>query len=263
VNDGYLDFAKDLAEEAGKIMKRYFRADDIDTTWKEDTTPLTVADTKINDLVIQRVRERFPEHGVIGEEASYESAGDLVWVVDPVEGTIPFSLGIPLSTFSLALVSRTDGQPLVGVVLDPYLSRLYHSIKGQGAYLNGIKIHTSGQKTLEKGYVSVLGRFEGESLAVCIEELHKRKAKYFSFISQAYSSTLVASGELISAVFAYGAPWDTAASALIVAEAGGVVTDMEGNIRRHDEFGNGCIQSCNQEIHNQILEILRNAHNRD
>jgi myo-inositol-1(or 4)-monophosphatase len=254
--DEYLGFAKELAAEAGAIMKRYFRADDIGTEWKEDNTPLTVADTKINDLVIERVKQKFPSHGILGEEASYKTDRDLLWVVDPVDGTIPFSLGIPISTFSLGLVDRKDGQPLVGVVLDPSLNRLYSSIKGKGAYLNGVKIQTSNQKELERGYVSVIGRFGGESLADCIDQLHKENSKVFSLISQAYSSTLVASGELIGSIFAYGMPWDTAASALIVSEAGGEVTDMKGKVRRHDQVGDGCIQSCNQEIHNQLLNIL-------
>lgn len=258
----YLNFAKELAEEAGKIMQRYFRAEDIGTIWKEDATPLTVADTAINELVINKVKARFPEHGILGEESSYGPKRKLIWVVDPVDGTIPFSLGIPISTFSIALVDRTDGQPLVGVVFDPFLDRLYSSIKGQGAYLNNSMIHVSKQKTLKNAYVSVLGKFEGESLSECVDQLHKKGAKNFSLMSYAYSTTLLASGELLSSVFAYGAPWDSAASALIVTEAGGVVSDMVGKPSRFDEFSDGCVQSCNQEIHDQILEIIKNANHR-
>lgn len=252
----YLDFAKELATEAGGIMKRYFRSGDIGTQWKDDDTPLTVADTMINDLVISKVKQKYPSFGVLGEESSFEPEREMIWVVDPVEGTSPFSLGIPVSTFSLALVSRQDGQALVGVVLDPFLNRLYSAQKGGGAYLNDSRIHSSKQTTLTNSYVSVIGKYEGSSLAACIDELHKLKAKNFSLISQAYSSTLVASGELVSSIFAYGAPWDTAASSLIVAEAGGVVTDMKGNVRRHDAFGDGCIQSCTPEVHAKVLEIV-------
>ncbi len=74
-----LEFAKGLALEAGGIMRRYFNAEDIGTTWKQDNTPLTVADTTINELVISRVKEMFPKDGVIGEEASYETERPRVW----------------------------------------------------------------------------------------------------------------------------------------------------------------------------------------
>jgi myo-inositol-1(or 4)-monophosphatase len=97
-----LRFATDLAQEAGAIMDRYFRAEDIGTELKQDLTPVTVADTTINDLVIDRVQQSYPEHGVLGEENSYEPTRDRIWVVDPIDGTVPFSLGIPTSTFSLA-----------------------------------------------------------------------------------------------------------------------------------------------------------------
>ena len=110
-----LDFAKALALEAGEIMRKYFRSDRLGTVQKDDLTPLTVADTAINDLVIERVQHEFPEHGVLGEEASYEPNRQWIWVVDPIDGTSPYSCGIPISTFSLALVNKKDGQPYVSV----------------------------------------------------------------------------------------------------------------------------------------------------
>lgn len=256
--DKYLDFAKKCAEDAGTIMKRYFRADDIGTTWKKDTTPLTIADTLINDNIIASVMNEFPTHGVLGEEKSYKPDRSLIWVIDPVDGTVPFSIGIPIATFSLALVDRTDGQPIVGVVYDPYLDRLYWSIKGRGAFLNDAKIRTSDKKTLQGSYLSILG-FKWGKLGSTIDELYRHKAICLSMVSQAYSATLVASGELVSSIFGYGSPWDSAAAGLIVKEAGGEVTDLFGATRRFDEFSAGCVLSANQKIHNQIIAIIKNA----
>lgn len=266
----YLEFAKDLARQAGDIMERYFQAEDIGTVMKEDATPLTVADTAINDLVIEEVKKRYPEHGVIGEEASYMSERDFVWVVDPIDGTIPFSLAMPLSTFSLGLVSRSDGQPLAGVIFDPFLKHLYWSAQGVGSFLNETKINTSNQETLDRSYISIIGTFGGDTktpgiklqTGAYIRALENKGSKHLSLLSQAYSAARVASGELVGSIFAYGSPWDSAAAALIVSEAGGVVTDLNGKVRRYDKFENGCLLSANQSIHKQLLEVVRNAHNR-
>src|SRR6266404_2863697 len=92
-----LEFAVATAKSAGETMRRYFRADDLGTEWKGDATPLTVADTKINDFVIEEVKAHFPTHGVHGEEASFSTNREFVWVCDPVDGTMPYSIGLPIS----------------------------------------------------------------------------------------------------------------------------------------------------------------------
>ena len=98
------DFAVDLAKQAGAVMRANF-SPGMKKEWKEDRSPLTVTDTAINRMVIAAVQKTFPEHSVLGEEESTWKEGDeMVWVCDPVDGTIPFSHGIPLSMFALALV---------------------------------------------------------------------------------------------------------------------------------------------------------------
>lgn len=268
--DEYLNFAKELAKEAGEIMSRYFRAHDIGTTIKSDNTPLTVADTAINDLVIEKVKAKYPDHGVIGEEASFNEDASMFWVVDPVDGTIPFSLGLPFSSFSLGLVDKKDGQPLVGVIYDPFLHNLYSAVVGRGSYLNDTKIHTSKQETLQNSYVSICGSFKEDAKTGLyigsgdyIEALSDKGAKYFSLLSQAYSAARVASGEFVGSLFSYGSPWDSAAAAVIVTEAGGVVTDLDGKSRRYDRFGKGCILSANQKVHQELIRAAKNANNWD
>ena len=130
-----LDFAKQLAQDAGEIMRRYFQSDDIGTELKEDNTPLTIADTKINQLAIDRVKQVFPRCGVIGEEDSFETEREELWVVDPIDGTKPYSLGIPVSTFCLAYA--VNGDVKVSVVYDPFQDRLYHA-----KYIDGWKEKT-------------------------------------------------------------------------------------------------------------------------
>src|SRR5690606_26788011 len=94
----YLSFAKQLAIEAGAIMHKYHRSARRTTTWKDDNSPVTLADRDINSLVIQKIKDTFPDHGVIGEEESYEADRSYVWVVDPIDGTAPFDLGMQCST---------------------------------------------------------------------------------------------------------------------------------------------------------------------
>lgn len=261
-----LAFAKDLAREAGKIMRRYFRAEDIGHSWKEDNTPLTIADTTINDMVIDRVQEAFPSHGVIGEENSYETDRKLVWVVDPVDGTVPFSLGIPISTFSLGLVDKRDGQAVIGVIYDPQLDHLYTAARGEGAYLNGKKLKTSTTTELKRSYVSVItGLKEGSDHhssympGACFDILRSQGAHCSSIPTQVYFASRVATGEYVGSIFGFGSPWDSAAASILVEEAGGIVTDVNGNKRRFDKFEDGCVLAANKSIQTLLLRAINQS----
>lgn len=255
-----LAFAKDLARQAGEIMRRYFRAEDIGIEMKEDDTPVTQADLQINQRVIERVKATFPDHGVIGEEDSYKTDAALVWVVDPVDGTMPFSVGIPVSSFSLALVDSATGTSLVGVVYDPVLDHLYSAALGRGAFLNDKPLRITGGTPLSSSYISVIGTSSGKSFSgLASARIRETGAVYIHLMSQAYSAAKIATGELHGSVFDYGAPWDCAAASLIVEEAGGVVTDMKGEPRCHHEWGDGCVLSADKDLHAQLLEIIQSV----
>jgi myo-inositol-1(or 4)-monophosphatase len=255
-----LAFAKQLAHDAGEVMRRYFRTDDTQTSWKSDNTPLTIADTTINRMVIDAVKQTFPTHAVIGEEESYECDGAFVWVVDPIDGTMPYSLGIPTSTFSLALVRKDSGQPVVSVVYDPYLDQLYEAVAGEGARRNNAPVSASAQETLQQGYVLMWhGNHQPQTYfdkTAFMDGVHTRGGRYFVVPSFVYFASRVASGEFVGAVLDYGSPWDPAAATLLVREAGGIVTDIHGNQRRFDAFSEGCIMAANQRIHQDLLELI-------
>ena len=135
-NIEYLEFAKEIAYEAGKIMLKYLNAKDI-SSYKGDKTIVTLADKEINTYLINRVKERFPNHSVDGEEEKFGES-NYVWVCDPVDGTAMYARHIPVAVFSLALV--VDGESRVGVVYDVFTDTLYSAIKGEGAYKNGENI---------------------------------------------------------------------------------------------------------------------------
>ncbi len=135
-NKEYLEFAKKIAYEAGKIMLKYFNAKDI-SSYKGDKTIVTLADKEINTYLINRVKEKYPTHSVDGEEEQFGKS-DYVWVCDPVDGTAMYARHIPVAVFSLALV--VDGVSQVGVVYDVFTNNLYYAIKGDGAYKNLEKV---------------------------------------------------------------------------------------------------------------------------
>ncbi|HVV66918.1 MAG TPA: inositol monophosphatase [Candidatus Saccharimonadales bacterium] len=257
-----LAFAKELAGEAGEIMRQYFRSEDINTEWKEDNSPLTVADTTINSLVIERVKKKFPGHGVIGEEESLEASGGYVWVVDPIDGTVPFSLGVPISTFSIALVDRSDGQPVVAVVYDPFLDHLYTAEKDKGVFLNGKRLKTDDASSLKQKYVFVAGWLGHKSVFdphKCIEDIRSQKGKIISVASFIYFGSKIASGELVGAISDGSSVWDVVTVRLFVEEAGGIMTDYNGDSQRYDGPTRGMIAASNKKIHGQLLKIVNEA----
>lgn len=119
----YKTVALDLAKRAGEIMRKNFTLW-MKKDWKADRSPVTDADITINALVIEEIRKRWPDHSIIGEEQSDAIEGaEYAWVCDPVDGTIPFSNGVPLGTFVLALCR--DGVPTLGVIYDPFMDRMF------------------------------------------------------------------------------------------------------------------------------------------
>lgn len=261
----YLLFAEQLADQAGEVMKRYFNAEDIGTTSKDNDTPVTVADTKINQMVIDAVREAYPDHGVLGEEGSYAEDREYLWVCDPIDGTFPFSHGIPVFTFSLALVQ--NGVPLVAVIYDPTMDRMASAIKNQGAWMNDEELSllpeypSSGMRGVE---VEVWGNndsalFDDPELSFKIDRsLSDAGFMNLFFCSVAYHGLLCASGKSIGFVFGGQNSWDVAAAALIVLEAGGVVSDCFGN--REGLLFNGSVKGLivarNESEYKQISDAV-------
>ncbi|MDD3998986.1 MAG: inositol monophosphatase [Candidatus Shapirobacteria bacterium] len=254
----YLVFAKSLAKEAEEIALKYFSFE-VENTWKEDNTPLTKADTEINDLVINRVNETYPSHSIRGEEKSDRKEGSqYIWVCDPIDGTMPFSCGLPIFTFSLALIDQSNGQPVLGVVNDPIMKNMYWATKNGGAYRNGNKISVAQNTTLLNTYLNIdgSGRDLNFSNLPLLKSLSENKCKVMKLLSVIYGGVQVANGKFVGTVFYGPYPHDVATLKIIIEEAGGRVTDLNGEERRYDEEGLGFIAS-NGILHNEILECVK------
>lgn len=252
----YLEFAKGIAYYAGKIMKQYFFNENMNIEYKDDRTPVTKADKLINDYLIKQVKEKYPNHGVDGEEAKKITDNKYIWVCDPIDGTSMFTRHIPVSVFSLALV--LDGQPIIGVVYDPFLDEMYTAIKDKGAFCNEKPISVNKLKYGEIG--STIDYYTWNKAKYDTLEIIKQIRGDFK-ISQlgsvAHASMLVANGKISGVIFpgtSHG-NCDIAASKLIVEEAGGKVTNFKGESQRYDEDIDGALIT-NSIIHNEIAQVV-------
>lgn len=248
----YLALAKAVALEAGGIMLEGFG---IGTphSFKADHSPLTEADQRISKLVIDRIGAAYPDHSLYGEEGSRLSDSGCVWVFDPIDGTAPYLRGVPTNVFALALVK--DGEPVVGVVYDPYMKRLYHAVKGEGAFLNDAPIRTSSNTELAHTYIESDGHRGFKNLDF-FNRGRDAQMRFLSYSSTVYAHMMVAAGQLEGVVFPPTNPWDAAAAKVIVEEAGGATSDIHGSPQRYDRETHGFVSSCNAAYHERLIALI-------
>lgn len=250
----YYKVAKEVAREAGKIIFQNFSLKVI-TDWKADGTPLTKTDTDINSMVINTIGKNFPEHTIIGEEESSEKKmSDYIWSCDPIDGTIPFSHGLPNCTFSLALVK--NGEPLLGVVCEPFQNIIFSALKGNGAYINDkLKLTVNHYNDFQAKVVHVDSLPKNGNI---YDALIKEKAFICSYLSSIYGAKQVATGHFVGSVLYTTKPWDAAALKVIIEEAGGKCTSLNGNDQRYDGKIDGFIAS-NGILHDRLVSIVKSA----
>ncbi len=249
----YKNVAIDLAKKAGEILRANFKLG-MDKQWKEDHSPVTETDIAINSLVLKEIKSHFPEHSILSEEGNdFSEKSEYVWVCDPVDGTHNFAHGIPTFAFSLALVQ--NGAPILGLVYDPILDRLFFAQRGKGATLNGEPIHVSFSAEVKRTVIG-FGKTKGViNLFPINEELNGRGVRLIGGLSICYMGALVAAGELSAVIFGGRDPHDTAAVQILVEEAGGKATDLFGKNERYDQKVEGQLAT-NGLVHQEILDII-------
>lgn len=252
----YLEFAKEIAIYAGKIMLKYFNSAN-KVSYKQDQTIVTIADKEINNYLIKKVKEKYPTHSVDGEEEQFENNSKYKWICDPIDGTSMYARNVPVAVFSLALV--VEGIPMIGVVYDPFTNTLYSAIKDKGAYKNEETIKVNDIELEDMKSVSNFDMWpEAEyNLYDSFKELGK-KTYFVGLGSVIRASMCVANGDFNLAIFpgTKHKNCDIAAVKVIVEEAGGKVTDLFGNEQRYDKDINGAIIS-NKKIHNEVVNIIK------
>lgn len=242
-----LAFANELADRAGAIGLSYFRGS-FEVHEKADRTPVTEADLAIEATIRGAVRERYPADGVLGEEGGQEGGGRRRWVVDPIDGTKNFADGIQIWSNLIAL--EVDRVPVVGVVNLPALGERYEAVRGGGASLNGEPIHTSRADRLSRSFVVFAGMedwLEGP-FAKGVRELIRVARRNRGF-GDAWGHCLVARGSADAMLELELATWDFAALQVVVEEAGGRMSQLDGSPLVHGRS----VLSSNGTLHDEIV----------
>jgi myo-inositol-1(or 4)-monophosphatase len=223
-----------IAREAGALLMQYFHQH-LKIEYKGEADLVTAADRASETVIRERIQKRFPGHDVLGEEQGLnDQGGDYRWYVDPLDGTTNFAHGYPVFCVSMALEHRTatSAQRVAGVVYDPTRDELFSAEQGRGAQLNGAPIHVSQAAQLKESLVAT---------GFPSHKRHKNPNIYFYHqitlrthgVRRAGSAALdlcnVACGRFDGFWEFNLNPWDTAAGALIVEEAGGQVTRFDGS----------------------------------
>ncbi|MCL5291502.1 MAG: inositol monophosphatase [Actinobacteria bacterium] len=254
----FRDLAGEIAREAGELVKSLYRRD-IVVERKGMVDLVTEADLKSEAFIMKRISERFPDHEILAEEAGggFGKTKHL-WIVDPLDGTTNYAHGYPVYAVSIAL--EMDGVIVAGAVYDPNLKELFKAARGEGATLNGEKIGVSHATELH------------ESLLVTGFPYYFRErpdeilALFRAFSLRAQGIRRAGSAALDMCALACGRfdgfwelglkPWDTAAGSLILTEAGGRLSKLDGSsfdIRMPE------LLASNSKIHERMLKTIKES----
>ena len=255
-----LRFALDLADEADAISMRYYRGE-LGTEAKADGSLVTMADREVEEHLRRRIAEEYPEHAILGEEQGFTPAsgpaGDTRWILDPIDGTHGFARDLPVWATLIAL--ERGGTIEIGVASAPALGTRWWAGRGLGAY---------------RGDLATKGR-AGERITVsAVEHLEESQVLYGSYdltvdtwpgadavlrrgwrsrgLGDFWGHCLVAEGSAEVMLEAICSPWDMAALIVIVEEAGGRMTDLDGNA----VFDAGHSVTSNGRVHDEVLAAL-------
>lgn len=257
-NNDFLKVAKQAALEGGEIISKYFGRKQQYKFKNEDKSDFaTQADLKAEQKIIQILTKNFPKTSIITEEGGKtDQDSEYTWVIDPLDGTFSFVVGVPFYAISIGLLKNNN--PFLGVTYNVSMKQLYWAKVGKGAFLNSKKIQVSSKNNLNE-------------TAACLDFGHRQKRqgkidKYvtplitkigypYSFGSAAATLGMVAEG-VLDADICEAWIWDFAAGSVIVREAGGKVTDFKGNEPDWNKERLNIVAS-NGLIHDQILEALR------
>jgi len=246
-----LNVAIAAAKKGGKVLMKYFRKS-FKVETKMDGSPVTIADKESEAVIIKTIKKTFPTHAFWGEESGKQGSADNVWIIDPLDGTKSFTRGF--LDFGISIALQRKGEIIVGVMYLPAVGEMLVAKKGKGAFLGNKKISVSNNKLLADSFVYLdtnkkiwneLNLWE-RAIKIIREAMLIRASNGLNKLMD------VATGRADAYVGIGLSPWDVAAGSLIINEAGGKLTDFEGNetilLRR-------CVAS-NGKVQNELLNIL-------
>jgi histidinol-phosphatase len=247
-----LALAHRLADAADAITLARFRAQDLSVSAKPDLTPVSDADLTVEAQLRATLAVARPGDAVLGEEAGVTGDGPRQWVIDPIDGTKNFVRGVPVWASLIAL--RVDGRVDVGVVSAPALGRRWWAARGQGAFADGQPIAVSRVAALADAHLSYssLKGWEEQGRLEGVLRLSRDSWRTRAF-GDFWSHVLVAEGAVDASFEPEVSLWDLAPLQVIVEEAGGRFSDLDGQARPD---GGSCVCS-NGLLHDEVLAALR------
>ncbi len=247
--DAALEAGAYLRESVGKVLQ-------IERKFGQETNLVTEIDKRAEEIIIGAIRKEYPDHDFLAEESgSHNKTSEFRWIIDPLDGTLNFTHGVPLYSVSIALEVR--GEIVVGVVYEPNLGELFTAEKGKGAFLNKKPIRVSGvDKMIESmmvtGFPYTIRDNPGNAVEHFVNFLMSAQG-IRRLGSAAVDLCYVASGRFEAFWEVTLSPWDMAAGVLLVQEAGGRFTDFYG---APSTVYNKQVLATNGLIHDKVVEIL-------
>jgi myo-inositol-1(or 4)-monophosphatase len=248
-----IDVAIQVAEQAGEIIRSHFTADKCITYKEGRSNIVTDIDLLVDEWISEYLGEQYPAFGIMTEESEDTvSASPYTWVIDPIDGTRNYAFGIPHFCVSIAL-ARGD-EVVLGVIYDPMRKELYRAERGQGAFLNDRPMAVSDKESLSVSLVSFDMGYDadiGQKMLGVTAALWPGVVTVRVMGSAALGLAYVACGRLDLYFHFSLYPWDLAAGVLLVREAGGVVTELEGQpISIHSRT----VVASNEAIHREFIK---------
>lgn len=258
--DEILQTAASIAHEAGAIVARDFpRASLARVGFKGAVNPVTETDTAAESVILERLRDAFPDHRIHAEEgggAEWREPGPPIWLIDPLDGTNNFAHGFPHVGVSMALM--VDQSPVVGVVYDPLRDETFTAAAGDGAYLNGEPIQVTDVELLGDAFLATGfpydRRIAPDNNVERLDHFLRRSQGVRRAGAAVLDLSYVACGRFDGFWELRLHPWDVAAGVLLVREAGGRATDFDGS---PDCVSGEYIVASNDHIHDRMLRVIR------
>jgi myo-inositol-1(or 4)-monophosphatase len=245
------DFLHELLDVSGEVIADYYQKRDFSIEIKSNNTPVTIADKEAERHMRAVINERFPAHGIIGEEFGSENAdAEYVWVLDPIDGTIAFIHGVPLFVTLIALLK--NGEPILGGINQP-IAKLRCTGDNQSAWLNGEPVKIREPQGLNQATLLAT-----DIANIC--RLHSRqgfldlfdKAKLFRTWGDGFGYILVASGKADIMLDAKMQPWDILPVIPVVRGAGAKITTFTGADPVKGDSG----ITAHPAVHEEVLRLL-------
>jgi myo-inositol-1(or 4)-monophosphatase len=253
-----LELAVSAAKAAGQITLDFFQKKfEIEFKDEMSNNIVTEVDKKAEKCIIDMIKSKYPDHSILAEESGETSSeSNYKWIIDPLDGTVNYAHGVPV--YSVSIAAEKDGEVIAGVVYDPTRNDMFTAVKDGGAYLNGTKISVSSHTELYKsllvtGFPYNVRENPGNCVGHFVNFLYESRA-IRRFGSAALDCCWVACGRFDGFYEVALKPWDVAAGALLVTEAGGKVTNF---FTESYSVYEKSLLATNGKIHEQMMNVLR------